>query len=183
MINSFSKHISNIIYNKKISIMVFLFSLFFIIILYTLFFINIYKNKTYGITTYVVATKSMEPTINVSDAIVVKRGNEELEIGDIITFSSSDPYNFGMVITHRIMKIYEKDGLVFYKTKGDNNNNYDNYLVSKNRVYGKVIFKIPYIGILQNFISTTFGFILVVILPALYIIVYYVLKLIYFNKK
>jgi len=163
--------------------MVFLFSLFFIIILYTLFFINIYKNKTYGITTYVVATKSMEPTINVSDAIVVKRGNDELEIGDIITFSSADPYNFGLVITHRIMKIYEKDGLVFYKTKGDNNNNYDNYLVPKNRVHGKVVFKIPYIGILQNFISTTFGFILVVILPALYIIVYYVLKLIYFNKK
>ena len=174
MINSFSKHISNIIYNKKISIMVFLFFLFFI---------NIYKNKTYGITTYVVATKSMEPTINVSDAIVVKRGNDGLEIGDIITFSSADPYNFGLVITHRIMKIYEKDGLVFYKTKGDNNNNYDNYLVPKNRVYGKVVFKIPYIGILQNFISTTFGFILVVILPALYIIVYYVLKLIYFNKK
>ena len=174
MINSFSKHISNIIYNKKISIMVFLFSLFFI---------NIYKNKTYGITTYVVATKSMEPTINVSDAIVVKRGNDGLETGDIITFSSADPYNFGMVITHRIMKIYEKDGLVFYKTKGDNNNNYDNYLVPKNRVHGKVVFKIPYIGILQNFISTTFGFILVVILPALYIIVYYVLKLIYFNKK
>ena len=71
--------------------MVFLFSLFFIIILYTLFFINIYKNKTYGITTYVVATKSMEPTINVSDAIVVKRGNDGLETGDIITFSSADP--------------------------------------------------------------------------------------------
>lgn len=137
-------------------------------------------NSSKGITkspllnAYVIVTESMVPTINVNDAIIVKRvKNNTLDIGDIITFSSNDVYFNGLTVTHRIVgKKLDVDGNYIYRTKGDNNSLEDTALVNLNNIYGKVVLRVPKIGYIHGFVSTPLGFILSIIIPVLMVISY-----------
>ena len=74
---------------------------------------------------YVVLSGSMLPSIQIKDIVVTKKvAEEELEIGDIITFISPDPRFGGISVTHRIIDKYydESSGSYSYRTQGDNNN-------------------------------------------------------------
>lgn len=126
------------------------------------------------LNTYIIVTESMVPTINVNDAIVIKRVKDNtLDIGDIITFSSSDKYFNGLTITHRIVgRQLDIDGNYIYRTKGDNNALEDTALVNGDSIYGKVVMKLPKIGYIHNFVSSPGGFVLSIILPVLLVIVY-----------
>lgn len=121
---------------------------------------------------YVIISPSMVPNINVLDAIVTMRTDaEKLKKNDVITFISNDPAHKGITITHRIVGVKKTaNGEYAYRTKGDNNNVEDKTLVSYDDVLGKVIFKIPYIGYLQQFLTTKFGWILVIVIPSLFIV-------------
>jgi len=121
---------------------------------------------------YVIISPSMVPNINVLDAVVTMRTDaEKLKKNDVITFISNDPAHTGITITHRIVGIKKtSSGDYAYRTKGDNNNVEDKTLVSYNNIIGKVVFRIPYIGYVQQFLTTSFGWILVIVIPALFII-------------
>ena len=129
-----------------------------------------YKFPIFG--SYVILTKSMIPTINVNDAVLVKRSKlEDFNIGDIITFSSIDVSHTGMTITHRIVgKQKDSTGNLAFRTKGDNNSRDDNAYVPYNNVYGKVIFKMPKLGYLQSMISKPIGLIISVFIPIFIVI-------------
>lgn len=131
-------------------------------------------SKSPLLNVYVIVTESMVPTINVNDAIIVKRvKNNTLDIGDIITFSSNDIYFNGLTVTHRIVgKKLDVDGNYIYRTKGDNNSLEDTALVNLDNIYGKVVLRLPKIGYIHGFISTPFGFILSIIIPVLMVIYY-----------
>lgn len=134
---------------------------------------------------YVVVTESMVPTINVNDGIIVKRvDNEDIEIGDIITFLSSDDRYSGRTITHRVIdKKHIEDDRYLYTTKGDNNIIVDPGTINLENIYGKVIFKIPKIGYIQNFVSTPLGFVLSIIIPIIIVILYESYRIISVIKK
>ncbi len=130
---------------------------------------------------YIIISPSMVPSINVYDAIVVKRVDEQLEKGDIITFSSSDKRYDGITITHRIIGVQKNsDGEVAYKTKGDANNTADTALVTHDDIYGEVVLRVPKIGYIQSFISTSYGWILLILIPSIAIVIYDIIKLIKF---
>lgn len=141
------------------------------------------KNPLFN--TYVIVTESMVPTINVNDVIVVKRAKKNtLTIGDIITFSSNNMYMKGLTVTHRVVgKKLDVDGNYIYRTKGDNNSLEDTALVNLDNIYGKVIFKIPKMGYVRNFIASTFGFILSIVLPVLLVVFYEIWRIIRVLKK
>ena len=122
----------------------------------------------------------MEPTIKVEDAIITLRQEaKELEVGDIITFLSSDPRYSGLTITHRIVGIEKsKNGDLFFRTKGDNNNTEDTALVSAKNVFGRVILKIPKIGYIQTLLMQSYGWIIIVVIPCLCIVGYDIIKLV-----
>ena len=129
---------------------------------------------------YVVLTGSMLPEIQVNDVVVTKRVDvENLDVGDIITFASTDSRFAGTIITHRIIKKNpSKDGEgVTFQTKGDNNNVADSALVKPSNIYGKVILKIPKLGYLQEFLATDGGWIVVILIPCLTVISYDIVKL------
>ena len=64
------------------------------------------ENKQPLFGAYIIISPSMVPTINVEDAIIIQRKEaDELKVGDIITFTSSDPRYSGLTITHRIVGI------------------------------------------------------------------------------
>ena len=131
-----------------------------------------YKNPLFN--AYVIVSPSMVPTISINDAIVVKRVDDDnYDVGDIITFSSEDANYKGLTVTHRIVnKQKVSSDSSFYTTKGDNNYVNDPALVATDAIYGRVLFKIPKLGYLQNFLSKPSNFVLCILVPAFLVIIY-----------
>ena len=116
----------------------------------------------------IVLSGSMEPSIHVGDIVVSSKVNiEDLREGDIITFRYEGERN---CITHRITKIMNTEFGIFFKTKGDANEEEDIRPVRENEVIGKAILVIPYLGYLPAFAKTTLGYITLVVIPGLLII-------------
>ena len=108
-----------------------------------------------GFRQYVVATGSMEPQYSIGDLIITKeKAKEEIKTGDIINYISNDKTN---TVTHRIVDIVKKDGQIFYRTKGDNNNSEDSELVNYNQVKGVLVFKISKVGTIMTKLITETG--------------------------
>lgn len=137
---------------------------------------GISKSPLFG--AYVIVTESMIPTIKVNDAVIIKRVDDSnVNIGDIITFSSNDKKYTGLTITHRVVgKQLSADGDYIYRTKGDNNILEDTALVNLENIYGKVLFKIPKIGYIQKFVSSPAGFVMSIVIPVIIIIFYEVYR-------
>lgn len=161
-----------------------LIALFLIATFLLYFIISNQVAKTKGdkpaISLYTIVSPSMEPTIMVYDVIIdtkVKSDNE-LKIGDIITFYSNTIDTGGYTVTHRIVDIYKNNGIVYYTTKGDNNMDNDAGLITIDNVVGKCKFIIPSIGKMQMFITSRAGWALIILIPALGIILMDIKKLI-----
>lgn len=137
------------------------------------------------LSAYVIASPSMVPTIKVNDAVIIKRvNNDNLQVGDIITFANDDLNVNGYTITHRIVgKEQTSNGEYIYYTKGDNNNREDNGIVKKEDIYGKVILKIPKIGFIQNFITKPTGFFISILVPMTLFVFYELIRVLKTMKK
>lgn len=117
-----------------------------------------------GVKLYTVVSGSMEPNIK-TGAAAMTVPVKTVKIGDIIAFTlPADPKK---TILHRVVTLKEKG---VYQTKGDNNDSADNWDVNIDRIKGKVLLSIPYLGYLGSFVKTPIGFGIVVELPALIII-------------
>lgn len=130
------------------------------------------KSPLFG--AYVIVSPSMVPTIKINDAIIIKRvDNDRYQVGDIITFLSTDMNYSGKAVTHRIVdkKEYTSEESL-YTTKGDNNNVVDATLVPTKNIYGKVLFKIPAVGKLQRFVSSPANFFLSLLIPTILMLIY-----------
>lgn len=129
---------------------------------------------------YVVLTGSMEPEIMTRDVVVTKkREPKEYEVGDIITFLSSDSRLSNIIVTHRIVNKYydATTGKYSYQTKGDANNTEDFALAEDYNIIGEVIFKIPKLGHIQEILATKGGLIIIILIPCLAILSYDIVKL------
>ena len=167
---------------------IFLYVLFLLLVIFFLLFIFYFVDLLYNIKSgedkpplfdaYIIVSPSMVPNINVQDAIIIGRTDpNDLKQGDIISYLATDSYYSGKVITHRIIGIEDVNGELFFRTKGDNNNVADGVLVNEDNVYGKVLFRIPFLGYVRQFLSTYFGWILCIALPILYLIMTEVVRL------
>lgn len=148
------------------------------------------KNPEYKplFSLYNIATGSMEPNIKVDDVIVNIRvkSPESIKVGDVITFSSTSSISKGLTVTHRVINIIKNDdGTYEYVTKGDFNPSADSATAKYDDIIGKVAIKLPGVGKIQGFIATKMGWFIVVLLPALGVIIYDVIKIIklVYNKK
>ena len=127
---------------------------------------------------YVIISGSMEPNIKVRDAVVIRRVEEsDIKVGDVVTYVSLDEAFYGILITHRVVNIEEKDGVKTFITKGDSNLTIDRKPVGFDQIRGKVIMRIPKIGYLKYFLVNSFGWILAVVIPSLAVISYDIVKL------
>ena len=82
-------------------------------------------------------------------------------------------------ITHRIINITD-GGFI---TKGDANEDPDQWTVKRENVIGKVTFTIPYTGYTGYFVRTPIGFILLIIIPATLLIIHEIIKIIKYQKQ
>lgn len=131
------------------------------------------------ISLYTIVSGSMEPTIHVYDVVLNKAVNnpEEIKVGDVITFISTSSISEGLTVTHRVQDIKVVNGEYEFVTKGDYNPTADTSTAKYGNVIGKVAFKIPQLGRVQFFVASKAGWFFVVLLPAMGVIVYDVLKL------
>lgn len=84
----------------------------------------------------------MKPTIEINDLIITKNcKQEDIKQGDIISYRRGDS-----IITHRIERIVNESGNIYYITKGDNNYIYDEYKVKYKDIEGVYIAKISNVG-------------------------------------
>lgn len=152
-------------------------------LLYYFVSVKIYANKGEEfrpvISLYTILTESMVPNINPKDVIidVTVKDPDDIQVGDVITFVSSASLTKGMTITHRVVDIKEENGEKVYYTKGDANLSPDGAPAKFSNVLGKVLFRIPKLGLLQYFLATKGGWLIIVVIPALVIIISDILKL------
>lgn len=118
---------------------------------------------------FAVQSGSMEPNVPLGSLVAVRSADSYME-NDVITVRAER--NPKETFTHRIVEISEDKDLdrVSYKTKGDANEDADGELVNENRVIGKVILTVPYLGYPVGFAQTQIGFIVLIIIPATVII-------------
>jgi signal peptidase len=126
-----------------------------------------------------VLSGSMEPTIKTGAVVVIKPENN-YNIGDIITFGSNTKTQ--SPVTHRIHDIKVVEGNAVYITKGDANNASDIKEIQKKEIIGKVLFFVPYLGYIINFVKKPIGFTLIIMVPAV-IIIYDEIRKIYGEIK
>jgi len=96
----------------------------------------------FSIQPVAIATGSMEKELFIGDVAVIKKcnANDVIE-GDIIQYQMD-----GYTVIHRVKEKHQKQGDIYFITKGDNNRQEDALPVTEQQLIGKVIFKIKYIG-------------------------------------
>lgn len=129
-----------------------------------LFFTTVSPTKKFFI--FKVISGSMEPSIRTGSIVFVEHINpKNIQKGDIVSYFPEN--NEDSIVTHRVLEINNE----FITTKGDANNIGDLDKITPERIRGKVVFSLPFVGYLLNWLKTPPGFIITVVIPALYIII------------
>ncbi|HEY8445130.1 MAG TPA: signal peptidase I [Bacilli bacterium] len=129
------------------------------ICLFFIFAIGTISCQMFGYDYYVVISDSMHPAIPKYSLVYIKKDAKEINIGDVIAFNGDD-----MPILHRVIDV---DGNI-YTTHGDHNPEGSIENVAFNNIIGKMIFHIPYIGLL--FINQYFWIIMALVICGLIIV-------------
>ncbi len=133
----------------------------------------------FGWKPFIVLSGSMETQIYAGDIAVIKTVDKnQIKENDIIAFKKDET-----VITHRIVKIEEKDGNKIFYTKGDNNNDIDQDTVSLDEIEGIYQFKISGLGNVAMYLQTPTGIVSCLSIPIAIMIVMQIVTYINENKK
>jgi len=134
-----------------------------------------------GCTRMVVKGTSMLPTLKEGDLVFIREVNHEnIKLNEIIVFDKyvlepGDPDIRDIRIDppwiHRVMETEEVNDESYFKTKGDNNRNYDIGWVPGSLVIGKLVFNIPYLGYLS--INPFFRTINLIIIGSIIFLIFY----------
>ena len=132
-----------------------------------------------GYTPLVVKSDSMAPTFSAGDLIFIKKcDTSTLKEGDIICFHTIIDNEYALN-THRIQKIDTVGDARSYTTLGDNNNGItDTHIISDGDIVGKYVGHLQNAGKVMDFLSSSIGFLVVIVLPMLLFFIYQVYNLI-----
>ena len=139
--------------------------------------------KIGGYAPLIVLTGSMEPKIKSGDLIIVKQiDGKDVKNEDVIAFIDPDG-NGTSILTHKVIEIYEENGTIFFKTKGDANNTEDRLPVSEDALVGIYVTRVAGAGNIAMFMQTTAGLVVCVIVPLVVLIGWDILRRRRFEKK
>ncbi|MBE6652393.1 MAG: signal peptidase I [Ruminococcaceae bacterium] len=120
----------------------------------------------FGLRLLSIQTDSMYDTILPGDLIVATGVDDvsTLRKGDIITYWTV--INGERVLnTHRVVEIYDGGGYLIFETKGDANTVADPLTVHESAIVGKYQVRIPGVGKVFDYLQTSMGFLIVVVIP------------------
>jgi len=127
----------------------------------------------FGFQMYIVLSDSMRGTFRVGDVAVSRKMSDPsaLKEGDVITFRSVDPSNYGAVVTHKIRGRTEyfdslsNELVPAFVTYGTATGVDDTVPALEKYVLGKYIFAIPKVGYIFSNLKTPLGYVLIVLAP------------------
>ena len=127
----------------------------------------------FGYKAFIVLSDSMSKTdFNAGDLVLVKSVDPStLKEGDIIAYTSQNTSNYGETVTHKIRKLTTdangEPGFVTYGTTTDTD---DETVVTYPYVLGKYSSHIPKVGTFFQFLKSTPGYIVCILIPFLLLI-------------
>ena len=127
----------------------------------------------FGYKAFIVLSDSMSKTdFNAGDLVLVKAVDPStLKEGDIIAYTSQNTSNYGETVTHKIRKLTTdangEPGFVTYGTTTDTD---DETVVTYPYVLGKYSSHIPKVGAFFQFLKSTPGYIVCILVPFLLLI-------------
>ena len=129
-----------------------------------------------------VESGSMEPTFKEGDLIIAKEIDDinDLKVDDVISFWTNEIVEGSNVInTHRIIEVIDDNGTKSFKTKGDNNDQEDTYIVYPSKIIGKWTgTRLGGIGKVMKFLKTKTGFLVCILIPMAIFFLFELFKLI-----
>lgn len=149
------------------------FMMIFTVISVTTF--NRNDRNLFGYKLYIVNSNSMSATdFDAGALILVKEVDPSgLKAGDIITFMSQNPDNFGETVTHKIRRLTtDAEGNPAFVTYGTTTDTDDETVVTYPYVLGQYQKQIPGLGKFFNFLKTTPGYFICIFTPFMLIIIY-----------
>ena len=110
---------------------------------------------------------SMEPVLHAGNLITISPVSaSEVKEGDIIVFNVAsmiqDHYNYPPIVAHRVNNVYNEEGRITFRTKGDNTGE-DPFAVRPQDLRGIVGDQIPYLGWPLLFLQSQQGSIFAII--------------------
>lgn len=129
----------------------------------------------FGYRAYIVLTDSMSATdFDAGDLILVKQTDPNtLQPGDIIAYTSQNPENYGETVTHKIRSLTtNENGEPGFITYGTTTNTDDETVVTYPFILGKYEFSLPKVGSFFQFLRTTTGYIVCILVPFVLLILY-----------
>lgn len=165
---------------RVVTILILVFAI--LVMIFTIISVNtVGKDASFlGYKPYIVLSDSMQDTFAVGDIAVSKTADpESLQVGDIVTFESIDPANYGEVVTHKIREITTYEGEPAFVTYGTTTGVDDLYPVPFDNVIGEYQFRLPKMGYFFEFLISPTGYVVVILIPFLLLIL---LQAIHFIK-
>lgn len=127
----------------------------------------------FGYKAFIVLSDSMKKTdFDAGDLVLTKETDPKtLKPGDIIAYTSQNEANFGETITHKIRRLTtDENGQPGFITYGTTTNTDDEAVVTYPYVIGKYERHIPKVGVFFQFLKTTPGYIVCILIPFLLLI-------------
>lgn len=123
--------------------------------------------KFFGYSAVKIVSPSMEPEIKTGEYIIIKKAEpEEIVVGDIIIFYSSDESIRNQANTHRVIEIINGQDKISFVTKGDNNALADKTLAEGEKLIGRFVKVSPSLSIVGRVMGNQYIFLFVVVIPA-----------------
>ena len=148
------------------------------VMLFTIVSVNTFDRndrEIFGFKAYIVLSDSMSATdFDAGDLVLVKQVDPTtLKEGDIIAYTSQNPENYGQTVTHKIRSLtVDGNGEPGFITYGTTTNVDDEAVVTYPYIQGKYQMHLAGVGHFFNFLRTTPGYIVCILIPFLLLIGY-----------
>lgn len=104
----------------------------------------------FGLSSTVIASGSMRPSVAVGDVVVTRPISENTELlGRVVT--AANPAKPGHLLSHRIVADH-KNGT--YQTKGDANRDPDSTPLPRTAIHGRAFLLVPWVGLPSHWLAT-----------------------------
>lgn len=130
-----------------------------------------------GLRLFSIQTDSMYDTLLPGDLVI------DTAVKDPATLQKNDIITYWTIIdgervlnTHRIVEIYDGNGRIIFATKGDNNTAVDTLTVHESEIVGKYAMRIPGVGKAFDYLQTSTGFLIVVVIPVIIFLIYQLIQ-------
>lgn len=116
------------------------------IVMFSLLYLKLSQgSQRVRFNSFVVLSDSMEPKIKTNSLLITEKISEaSLNVGDIITFKVKE----NMLVTHEIYDIVEVNNNRQYQTISMKSDKIDPWTLSDDDIIGRLIFVVPYIGVI-----------------------------------